>query len=62
MAINENDLVKRIAACEGKIKQVNIGQIREVTRLLLDDLSQLHPSDVLVLIEKHGRRLEKSRK
>jgi hypothetical protein len=61
MAINENKLARTIAWQEGKIQSVNIAQIKEVIRLLLDELARSHDySQIVALIEKHEKNLLKS--
>jgi hypothetical protein len=57
--INENKLARAIAWQEGKIQSVNIGQIKEVIKLTLDELSQYNYSEVIALIEKHEKKLLK---
>lgn len=54
MAVNQNVLVKRISEREGKKVEVNIAQIKEVVRLLLEELAGLPASQALALIERHA--------
>ena len=51
MAINQNQLAKKVALLEGGSKNLNIGQIKEVIKITLNSLSQEMPSDVLRLLE-----------
>ena len=58
--INENNLAKAVAKREGGAKNLSIGQIKEVQKLVLDTLNDMvsegsaKMSDVIALIEKHG--------
>ena len=51
--INENVLAKQIAEREGGHKNLSIAQIKEVLNIALDLLSDITPSEVMALIEKH---------
>jgi hypothetical protein len=51
--INENVLAKEIAQAEGKRIQVNIGQIKEIQKVLLDKLAAYDLSQVSQLLDKH---------
>lgn len=55
MAINGNDLAKRIAATEGKRQQVSIAQIKEVIRCLQEELVTYRASEVMAWVEKADR-------
>jgi len=60
MAINENKLAQEVAKREGGKKNVSIGQIKEVQKLIFEVLGDFisedraKPSDVLALVEKHS--------
>ena len=53
MKINENKLAVEIAEEEGGKVAVNIGQIKEVVKILLGKLAEFRASEVMALIEKH---------
>lgn len=50
---NLNQMAKRITLKEGKKIQVNIGQVKEVMRLMLLELKAMKPSEVLKLLERY---------
>lgn len=54
--INLNKLAKRITLREGKKRQVNIAQVKEILSITLDELSKEKFSEVLKLLEKKQRR------
>ena len=56
MTINENNLAKKIALKEGKKLELSIAQIKEVQKILLNELAKEKPSDVLKLLEKRKRK------
>ena len=61
--INENDLAVKVAHQEGGRVSLPIGQVKEVMRLVLEELAGLletgkHDS-VMELIMKHGRASRK---
>ncbi|MEM2946778.1 MAG: hypothetical protein QXN96_00885 [Candidatus Bathyarchaeia archaeon] len=54
--INQNELARKVAQMEGKKVQVNIAQIKEVSRCLLKALGEYKPWEVLRLIERVSGR------
>lgn len=56
MKINENNLAKTIALREGGKTQVSIAQVKEVQRLLLEQLATHPASEVMELVERHVPR------
>jgi len=57
--INQNVLAKRISETEGKLKEVNIGQIKEVQKVLLRILAtEYDRSQVLFLLEEAEQACE----
>lgn len=60
--INEHALAVRVCKLEGKRIEVNIAQVKEVIRCVLDELSQRDPDDVLDLMGKHLASVEKAKK
>ena len=54
--INENKLAQEISKREGKKVEVNIAQIKEVQRVLLEILAEYDDEQVLALIHKHRNR------
>ena len=53
--ISENELAKAVAKVEGKKVSVNIGQIKEVMKCLLDKLAGYDAVEVLMLVNKHKK-------
>lgn len=51
--INENTLAKEVASIEGLKEEMNIGQIKEVIRCVLECLAGYSASEVMALVEKH---------
>lgn len=56
-AINLNDLAKKIACKEGKKVAVDIAQIKEVQRLVLEELACTDYLDVLLTLRKVGEKM-----
>jgi len=55
--VDENVLAKQVAHLEGGKEQVNIGQIKEVQKILLDLLGaelRVNPRGVIALLRKHS--------
>jgi hypothetical protein len=52
MAINQNQLAQRVTLREGGAQSLSIAQVKEVLRLVLDELSREQPSEVLRLLER----------
>lgn len=52
-AINENTLSITIAKREGGKKQVDIAQIKEIQKIMLEELGKYKDGQVLRLINKH---------
>lgn len=52
--INLNDLAREIALEEGGKKQVSIAQIKEIMKIIFEELAQEKPSDVLKVIERYS--------
>ena len=50
--INRNKMAQQVAAKEGKKIQVNIGQIKEIQKLVLLELSTYSDKEILSLIAK----------
>jgi len=50
--INQNKLAKVVTLAEGKKESVNIGQVKEVQKLLLTELSKYDDDRILQLINK----------
>lgn len=59
--INENTLAKTIASQEGKKTEINIAQVKEVTKLVLDYLAEEwelgNELAVIELITKHKKNI-----
>jgi len=55
--INENDLALRVAKAEGKKEQIDIAQIKEVQKIILEELAKEktkgNSDGILKLISKH---------
>jgi len=49
---NFNELLRRLAKEEGKKKEVGIGQLREILRILAD----LEPEGALEVLKKYAQR------
>lgn len=58
--MNLNDLATRIAAKEGKKKQVDIAQIKEVLRVTIEILKEESDAEILSVVR--GRLTAKQRK
>lgn len=53
MPINLNDFAKRVAAREGKKKSENIGQIKEITKIVFQELGLLEDREVTILLNRY---------
>lgn len=53
--MNLNKLAKRIALREGKKKQVNIAQIKEIMRLTFEELNKFSSDEVKKILDKYKR-------
>jgi len=51
--INENKFAVRVANLEGGRAEVNVAQIKEILKIVLDLLAERKASEVMALIEKH---------
>lgn len=51
--MNLNDLAKRIAEREGKSQQVSIAQIKEIMRLIFEELSELGEEELEEILERY---------
>jgi len=51
--INLNTLAKEITAKEGKVKSLSIAQIKEVMKIMLEELAQEDVIDVLRLLKRY---------
>lgn len=51
--INEHSLALRVCKLEGKKIQVNIGQVKEVIKCVLDELCKRDSADVNDLLCRH---------
>lgn len=52
-ATNLNFLAARVAAREGKKKQVNIAQIKETIKATLEELRLLEDRDVIIILNRY---------
>lgn len=58
--INQNDLAQLISESEMGQIQVNIAQIKEVQKYLLQELSKYSDEEILELINKIRKNMEKT--
>ena len=56
MAINRNEMAKAVTLEEGKSVSINIGQVKEVQRLVLEYLAAADPAEVDALLSRVRRR------
>lgn len=49
-----NPLVKEIASREGGKVEVNIAQISEIVKIMLEEMARVPASEAMALIEKHA--------
>ena len=54
--MNFREFTSKIAKSEGKKKQVSIGNVREVTRLVLTELAGMEAADMAALLKKYHRK------
>lgn len=57
LKINENKLARTISVYEGLKVQVNIAQIKEVQRVLLEELACYSDRNILALINKFRKKM-----
>lgn len=55
MRINLNSLAKEITLKEGKKRELNIGDVKEVLRLTLESLSNYSDEDIIKLIKRYRK-------
>lgn len=53
--INLNSLASKVVRLEGKKINLSIAQVKEVLKIVLDDLAMVKPSEVLRLLERRPR-------
>ena len=53
--INQNEIAKIIALGEGKKHTLNIGDVKEVIHLTLEELAKYEDEQILKLINKHRK-------
>ena len=51
-----NDLTERVVMREGRKQSISIAQVKEVTRILLQELATEDPKDILRLIKRYYKR------
>ena len=52
--INLNKLARRVTLKEGGKQEISIAQVKEVMKLVFQELAQESPSDVLKVIERYA--------
>mgnify|MGYP001366369692 CR=1 FL=1 len=54
--MNLNDFALRIAKEEGKLKQVDIAQIKEIMKIMLTQLASLPLSEIVKVLNRYKSR------
>ena len=55
MSLNLNDLAVKIAKVEGKKKQVDISQIKELMGIIFRELAKMNAGDVARIMGRYGK-------
>jgi hypothetical protein len=50
---NMNDLARRITLKEGGKKQISIAQVKEVIKLVMQDLNDLSDDEIIKVVRRH---------
>ena len=56
MAVNLNDLAKRVTLAEGKKINLSIGQVKEVIRLTLIELAKLELVELAQVLRRYQKK------
>jgi len=55
MFINLNDWARKITLKEGKVKQISIAQVKEVMKIILQDMANMPFAHIADLVKKYSK-------
>ena len=53
--MNLNDMAKRVTLCEGLKKNLSIAQVKEIMRIVFEDMSQWEDSEILTTVKRYSK-------